>query len=169
MKILSEIPSVITEEFASDQYWSSVFPLSPGTVDCVDKLINGESTVVLYSGSPRLNYDAVYIEPVIFSTLPVTWQQKTLFIDPKNKILLNYTIKKLNPKNLLVLNSNIFIRYRMWDEILLDVQNYKKIAEKVIISMPIHRFDFNRLKFSVDDIAKKLNGQIIDDTVILCH
>jgi hypothetical protein len=169
MKILSEIPPVISEEFALEQYWSSVFPLSLKVIDYVTDLINSESTVVLYSGGPRLNYDAIYIEPAIFSTLPVAWNQKTLFLDPKNKILLNYTIRKLNPKNLLILNSNIFIRYRLWNEILLDIQNYKNMAEKVIVSMPVNRFDFNRLKFSIKDITKELNGQIIDNTIILCH
>lgn len=169
MQIISKIPASIDKKYALEHFWTGVFPLPKTVADYVAGLIDNESTVVLYSGSPCLSYNAIYIESAIFSTLPVSWHPNTLFIDPKNKSLLNYTIKKLNVKNLLILNSNIFIRYRVWNEIFNDIQNYKKIAERVIISMPIHRFDYNRFKFSEESIAKELGGILLDDTVIICQ
>ncbi|MCX6274115.1 MAG: hypothetical protein NTV09_02785, partial [Bacteroidetes bacterium] len=41
---------------------------------------------------------------------------------------------------------------------------FKKIAERVIVTMPISRFDFNRLKFTTEEIALKLNGVLLNDT-----
>ena len=169
MRIISEIPSNVTKDYAIEQYWSTVFALSPGVLDYVNKLIDNQDSVILYSCSPQLPFDATYIEPTVFSGLPVQWHSKTLFVEPKNKVLVNYTIKKLKPKNLLILNSNIFIRYRLWLDILHDVQNFKKIAERVIVTMPMSRFDFNRLKFTEQEIAAKLGGIIVEDTIVICQ
>lgn len=169
MRIISEIPLDVTKDYAIDQYWSNVFPLPPAVTDYVGQLIDNQDAVVLYSGSPRLTFNATYIEPTVFSTLPVQWHQQTLFVEPKNKILVNYTLKKLKPKNLLILNSNIFIRYRLWSDVLHDICDFKNIAERVIVTMPILRFDFNRLKFTEQEITSKLGGTLIDETVIVCQ
>lgn len=169
MRILSKIPSALSENHALEQYWTSVFPLSNIVTEYVTGLIDHQNTLILYSGGPRLSFDATYIEPAVFSNLPINWHQKTLFIDTENKKLIEYTIKKLKPKNLLILNSNIFIKYRLWTDILSDMQTFKKLSEKVIVTMPILRFDFNRLKFTEQQITSKMNGVLLDETVIVCQ
>lgn len=169
MRVLTEIPNVLANsDYAIDEYWSSVFPVTDNVLNCVSKYIVG-NTVGLFSGSPRLYFDATYIEPSVFSALSVEWHNNTIFVDPKNKKLLNYTIKKLNPGTLLILNSNLFIRYRLWSDILQDIQDFKKLAARVVVTLPILRFDFNRLKFTEQEITSKLGGTLLDDTVIICQ
>lgn len=169
MQILSEIPTIVSDSHALDQYWSNTFPLSVGVINQVNELIIGDRTVVMYSGSPRLQFDATYIESPVFANLPIAWHQKTLFIDHKNKNLINYVIKKLQPSTLLILNANNFIRYRLWSDILHDIQAFKKISNQVIVTMPIDRFDFNRLRFTEEEIVLKLNGILVDRTVVICQ
>lgn len=170
MKILSEIPpNIVNNEYALEQYWSNIFPLSTEVFEYVNELVVGDNNVVLYSGGPRLKFNATYIEPVGFSHLSIDWPQQTLFVDHHNKVIVNYTIKKLNPKNLIILNANLFIRYRLWSDILQDIQDFKKIAERVIVTIPISRFDFNRLKFTTEEIALKLSGVLMNDMIVICQ
>jgi hypothetical protein len=170
MRVLTEIPSVLANsDYAIDEYWSSVFPISADVLNYVGGRITGNNTVGLFSGSPKLRFDATYIEPFVFSTLPVTWHKNTIFADPKNKKLLNYTIKKLNPDTLLILNSNLFIRYRVWSDILQEIHDLKKLAARVVVTVPMLRFDFNRLKFTEQEITSKLGGILLDNTVIVCQ
>ncbi len=164
MKILSDIPP--NDTFLAEQYESTLYSLPNSVLEYVKSLLNPGQTVVLFSGSSRLNFDALYMESNFFSKSSVKWHPETIFVDPKSNTAIEYAIKKLNVENLLILNSTLFIKYRSWKKIFDDIQNYKKISKKVIVTLPINRFDFNRLKYSVNDIAKMLNGIVLDDTII---
>ena len=164
MKVLSEIPNSINQEVIPAVYETVLYPISDKVLDYVSFLIDNKSTVILLSGADRLDFDATYIEASMFAS--AVKRPNTLFVDHNNKQLVNYVIKKIGAKNLLILNATMFIKYRPWRDILSDIQEYKKIADNVIVTLPINRFDFNRLKYSAEDIAKMLNGVILDDTVI---
>jgi hypothetical protein len=169
MKILSEIPPLVNDKFLIEKYESTLYPLSNKVVDYVSELIIESNTVVLFSGGNRLNFDATYIEPKMFLKADIQWKPKTLFVDPSRTQHVNYVIKKLNPTHLLILNTNMFIRYRLWKDILGDIQHYKKLADKVVVSLPINRFDFNRLKYTDNMITNMMGGTLIDNTIIICQ
>lgn len=169
MKILSEIPQVIPKTNLLEQCNSSFYAISKNLELHINKLTYNQSNVFLFSGGHRLNFDGVYIETKVFSEANVNWQANTKFIDPKDDKLLAYTIKKLNPDNLLILNSAIFIQYESNNLIQEKIKYFKTLTKKIIVSLPINRFDFNRLKYTHQDIAEKFNGIIIDDTILICQ
>ena len=169
MNIISEIPPLINEKFLVEQYNSTLYPLSEKIIDHISSVIDDSSSIVLFSGGSRLNFNAAYIEPQMFSKANINWKPQTLFIDPSQNKLINYTIKKLNKTNLIILNTSLFIKYRSWELILQDIQYYKTLVDRVIVSLPIERFDFNRLKFSSHAIASMMGGILLDDTIIICQ
>jgi hypothetical protein len=169
MKILTKIPKVVSRNYATEQFQSGLYPLPISvTKEIENKLLPG-STTVLFSGGHRLEFDATYIEPKMFAHANVKWQPRTLFVDPANSKLLFYSIQKLSPANLLILNTSVCIQYQTWEKISTDIDIYKKYASQVIASLPIERFDFNRLKYSAQDIAELLQGTLVDNTVVICR
>jgi hypothetical protein len=168
MQIVSKIPENISKQFALEQYWTGVFPISADVLDYVKKIIS-KDTIVLFSGSPNLSIEGVCIEPSMFSHLSIKWKNNTIFVDPKNQSLLHYVIKKQKSKQLLILNSNIFLQYRSWIDIQKDINVFTNIVNQVIVTIPVNRFDFNRLQFSNTEIATKLGGVIVEDTIVVCQ
>jgi hypothetical protein len=83
--------------------------------------------------------------------------------------MLDYVIQKLSPTNLLILHTAVFMRYRTWQEIDQDIKKYKNFTKKIIVTLPLSRFEFHRLKYSAADIADLLGGVIVDDTVVVCQ
>jgi hypothetical protein len=170
MKVLSEIPVLADQEYIVDQWLSSLYPISNNLMTWVQSKMQPGNTVVLFSGQHRFEFDATYIEPNFLSnTKHLNQSKKIIFANQNNPITLNYALKKLKIKNLLVINTAHFIGYRHWEEIAVDIKELKKYTEQVIITLPIERFDFNRLKYSNEQIAKALNGDIIDSTVVICQ
>lgn len=169
MTTLYNVPSEINNNFVTDQYKFSVYPLDDTIIEYViEKLLPG-LTVVLFSGGFRLQLDAKYIEPKMFANADVVWKPDTMFIDSGNQKMLKYVLSKLQPANILILNSGIFLQYRSWENIQQDINEFKKFSKQIVISLPVNRFDFNRLKYSYTDIAKKLNGNVINKTIIVCQ
>jgi hypothetical protein len=168
MQILSEIIPITDRKIFIDQYQYSLYPISNSVIKCVtDNLLPGK-TVILFSGHHRFNFDAVYIEPTFLSTIAHPKQNsKIIFANQSDTKLLNYILKKMHVTNLLVLNTASFIKYRSWQEIKNDIYQLKELAEQVIVTLPLNRFDFNRLKYSSDDIATKLGGVVLDNTVVV--
>jgi hypothetical protein len=105
----------------------------------------------------------------MFSHIDVNWKPNTIFVDSSHSDLLDYTIKKLSPTNLLILNSTFFIRYRPWQDISRDIKRLKKLTKKITVTLPLCRFDYNRLKYTAMDIADLLEGVLVDDTVVVCQ
>jgi hypothetical protein len=169
MKVLSTIPTDINPKFVTEQLFSTLYPLSTDIINRVESLLDPGTTVVLFSGGFCLPWPVNYIEARMFQSANVDWKPNTMFVDPSQASLLEYVLKKLNPTNILILNSAVFIKYRSWEKIQHDVDCYKNIAKKVIVTLPITRFDFNRLKYSAHDIAKILKAELLNDTVIICQ
>lgn len=169
MEILTKVPDAVSQSRPIEQFQSCLYDL-PATVatEVSNKLLPG-STVILFSGGHRLSYNATYIEAKMFSHCDLEWKPNTLFVDPANSKLLMYTIQKIAPANLLILNTSIFIGYRHWQEISKDINNFKTVSQQVIATLPIERFDFNRLKYSAQDITNLLQGMLIDNTVVVCR
>lgn len=171
MKILAKISSDISSNLihAQQQYESNLYDISDTVLQYVTTQLVTGSTLVAFSGGPRLNFLANYIEPKMFSHIDVDWQPNTIFVDPSQCDLLHYVIKKLAPTNLLILHSTIFMQYRPWQEIYKDITHLKNFTEKIIVTLPLCRFDYNRLKYSATDVADLLGGVIVDDTVVVCQ
>jgi len=168
MSVLSKI-NIVDPDFIADQYRSGLYDISDDVVFQVkSKLVPG-TTVVLTSGSFRFDIDAVYLEPKYLSQCRLNWHQNTIFVNHENHTLLEYTLKKINPANILVLNTAIFIQYRNWTSIDADIKRLKQFTSQIIVTIPIDRFDFNRLKYTNQSIAEKLNATIVKDTLLVCH
>jgi hypothetical protein len=168
MQILSESIPITDQKILIDQYQYSLYPIADSVINRVsDNLLPGK-TVVLFSGHDRFNFDAVYIEPTFLSTIEHLKQNsKIVFANQSDTTLLNYILKKMRITNLLVLNSASFMQYRSWQEIKNNIDQLKKFADQVIVTLPLNRFDFNRLKYSYNDIAAKLGGVVLDNTVVV--
>jgi hypothetical protein len=92
-----------------------------------------------------------------------------MFVDPSAPDLVCYAIKKIKPNNLLIINSAVFIGYRNWQDIKQDLDNFKQFVDQIIVTIPLIRLDFNRLKYTNLQIASLLNGVVVDDTVVICR
>lgn len=171
MKVLTKIQNEISLDpiHARAQYNSNLYPISDDVVNFVQDNLNSGPTTVLFSGGYRLNFDATYIEPKMFSHLDLDYKENSIFISPSQNDILDYTLQKLSPENLLILHSAFFIRYRPWQEIVSDVEKYKKFCGKIIATIPLSRFEFHRLKYTAADIALLMGGVIINDAVVLCQ
>jgi hypothetical protein len=169
MQVLSKIPLEINPNYIDQHLQSSLQDVSPLVVDHVSDLIAGQTTVVLFSGGHRLPWDAVYIEAKMFADAQVAWKSQTIFIDPSNQPLLEYTIKKLNCDNLVIVNNNIFLKYRIWSDIMYDIQQLRHLTGRVIVTMPLCRFDYNRLRYSQQDMARIMGGIVLDHTMVVCQ
>lgn len=169
MNVLTEIPSLSSDEFVVDQYKSTLYPIPESVIEYVTKRLLPGNTVVLFSGEHRFNINATYIEPkFLLSMTRSSKNSKIIFADQHNTKLLYYTLDKLQIKNLLVLNNGHFIRYRDYQEIIVDMNNLKKYTDQLIVTLPLIRFDFNRLKYSNEEIAVNLGGTVLEETVVVC-
>ena len=169
MKILTKIPNTVSQDYATEQFNMCLYSLSDNVLTEVTCNLLPGPTVCLFSGGHRLPFASKYLEPKMFSHAEVKWQPQTIFVDPSNTDLLFYSLKKIAATNILILNTNIFIQYRTWQQISKDLDVYKKYTSRVIASLPIERFDFNRLKYTAQDITALLGGVLIDNTVIICR
>ena len=171
MKILTKIHSKVSADpaHAKEQYEINLYPIPSTVLNYVTDCIDPGPTAVLFSGGPRLDFVATYIEPKMFLHCDIDWKPDTIFASPSKPDMLDYVIKKLSPANLLILHTAFFIKYRPWQEIGADIKKYKTFAKKVIVTLPLSRFEFHRLKYSAADIANLLGGVIVDDTVVVCQ
>jgi hypothetical protein len=171
MKILTKIHSEISSNpvHAKEQYEINLYAMPSTVLSYVSDHMDPGSTTVLFSGGPRLDFSATYIEPKMFSHCDIEWKPNTIFASTSQPDMLDYVIQKLLPTNLLILHTAFFIKYRPWQEIAADIKKYKTFAKKVIVTLPLSRFEFHRLKYSSVDIANLLGGVIVDDTVVVCQ
>lgn len=171
MKILTKIHNEVSSnpKHAKEQYEINLYAIPSRVLSYVSDNMTPGPTTVLFSGGPRLNFSATYIEPKMFSHCDIDWKPDTVFADPSQTDVLDYVIQKLAPANLLILHTAIFMKYRPWQEIDQDIKKYRNFAGKVIATLPLTRFEFHRLKYSSTDIANLLGGVIVDDTVVVCQ
>jgi hypothetical protein len=169
MKILSSVPNTVNPEFVSEQLEYTLYPLSPTILKKVNDLIDGSSTLILFSGNYRLPWSSVYVEAKMFELAAVPWKPNTIFVDPSQPQLIDCIIKHHRPQKLVILNSNIFLQYGSWTSIMSNIDHYNTLVESTIVTIPLTRFDFNRLKYSNSDIANLMRADILDETLIICR
>jgi hypothetical protein len=167
MIILTKIPECFDERYLTERYKSTFYQISEPVEHYVQNIINNQSTTVLFSGNYKCSKNSTFIEPAMFSKAKISWQANTLFVDPAKTKVVEYVIKKINADILCILNSATFVQYQDWQIIFKKIENYKKISKNLLITIPINRFNFNRLKYSYAQIATKLGGVIVDNTIII--
>jgi hypothetical protein len=50
-----------------------------------------------------------------------------------------------------------------------DIDHFNTLVEHTIVTIPLTRFDFNRLKQSENDIATLMRADILDRTLVICR
>jgi hypothetical protein len=168
MKILKKIPDH-NEKYLLARYQATFYPISAPVDEFIKDYTKNKTTTILFSGGYRLNIDGTFIEPSMFSRAKIDWKPNTLFIDPANLQLIEYCIKKINSDVLCIINSTLWIQYQDWQAILDNIKKCRKLTKNILVTLPLNRFDFNRLKYSYEKIADELGGVVIDDTIVICQ
>lgn len=154
-------PKVIDQQFQK-----SVYDISPLAIDYIKTKLQPGPVAVLFSGGWRFDFDAVYLEHKIYKNTTLTNHERTYFIDLDNKSLLNALLKKINASNTLIINSSMF-DYDSLLNIIDQLPQYQLQPGQILCSVPHCRVNFNRLKYSVEDMAKKVQAQVVDDCFVI--
>jgi len=153
-------------DIVNQQFKKSVYDISPLVIDYIKTKLKPGPVAVLFSGGWRFDFDAVYLEHKIYKNNTLTNHEHTYFIDLDNKSLLNALLKKINASNTLIINSSMF-DYDSLTNIIAQLPQYQLRPGQILCSVPHCRVNFNRLKYSVEDMAKKVQAQIVDDCFVI--
>ena len=157
-----------TVEVATQQFQKSIYNISADVIECVRSKLHAGNTAVLFSGHWRFDFDATYLEHKIFKNNTIVSKKKTYFVEPSDEKLFDKIMYDINASNILILHSGIFCNYQPMDKIIDKMKNYQKFDPKqIILSVPHGKIDFNRLKYSVSDIAQQYQIEIVDDSFIV--
>lgn len=152
----------------NQRFEKSVYNISTEIVNYIESLLLSGPTVVMFSGAWRFALDAVYIESNIFKNHTLALPSKTYFLDPQHTVLIDKIMHSIKPTNIAFLHSGFFCNYQSLSTIIDNLNHYWKYQPKqILLSVPQNRIEFNRLKFSVDDIAQQYQTQVIEDSFIL--
>lgn len=152
----------------SDRCRAMVYPLDDGLLDHVMSLTIPGKTVFLFSGSWRLNNDAIYIELKHLQDCKLSWHPNTVFAEPNQKKSYLYILKKLQPQNFIILHSDYWTGHRPLVDILSDLDELVKIAPRVICSLPLRHANFNKLTTSVQDLCDLHTGvSVLNDNLLI--
>jgi hypothetical protein len=154
-------PKVIDQQFQK-----SVYDISPLIIDYIKTKLQPGPIAVLFSGGWRFDFNAVYLEHKIYKNTTLTNHEHTYFVDLTNKTLLTVLLKKFNVSNTLILHSSMF-DYGSLTDIITQLPEYQLPGGQILYSVPHCRVNFNRLKYSVEDMAKKVQAQIVDDCFVI--
>ena len=151
------------------QYYNvSVYPMSTAIINYIKSLLLPGPTVILFSGGWRLDFDAMYLELNSFKTVDIpTIPKNTYFVNPTNTALIHKVLTDVGAQNALFLHSAMFCNYRSVEQLAENVQQYLNSVPQVILTIPTIRTDFNRLKYSCEDIAQQYSAEYIDDSFII--
>jgi len=153
---------------ATQQFQKSTYDTSADVIGCVKSKLHVGKTAVLFSGHWKFDFDAIYLEAKIFSNNTIVSRQKTYFVDPSDEKLFDKIMYDINASNILILHSALFCNYQPMDKIIDKMKNYQKFNPKqIILSIPHKAIDFNRLKYSVSDIAQQYKIEIVDDSFVV--
>jgi hypothetical protein len=151
--------------------WGVYDPLSPAVIDFVKQNLLPGPTTCLYSGGWRLDFEATYLEFKPWKNDQTQFHPNTLFVDHNQTKLFELTLKELAPANLLVLHNDWWTCHHPLEK-LVDMLDELGVATgnpdiQVICSLPLRHVNFNKLKYSNDDIAKIYNGHVVNDSLVL--
>ena len=159
---IKDTPSVVDARFIA-----SVYPINNNILSCVKNCLLAGPTVVICSGSWRLDLDAIYIESKVFQATTISYPPKTYFTDLGNKHLISCVLDKMQPTNIAFVHSGFFTSYRKIQNIMQDIEWYAQYGKQVIMSSPTNKFDFNRLTTPLAQLAQDVGGFIVEDSIIV--
>lgn len=151
-------------------YEKTIYPISAELVENVKNRLVPGKTVILFSGSYRLNFDGVYIENSMFKNSDKLHHPGTYFVNLDKPEILNLVLTKSKPSNILVLHSYEFCKYGNIDEILKDLDSLKKylVADgQLILTIPHVRINFNRLTTDLNQLTYSINADLVGDDLII--
>jgi len=172
MKILSSYSdSTIktTPAILAERAERTVYPISDHLINSIVGKFDS-NTVILFSGSWRFNFNAVYIEHKGFQLATKDFHTNTLFVDPNNRSLFEYTLQKLKPKTLAILHSGTFLKYRNISDVMINLNQLKTFIDpqgKIIATIPHNRIDFNRLTTPISQLAKEISAESVEDSLVI--
>ena len=168
IKNYSEAVLVGSSNIVNQQFKKSVYDIPSAVIDCVESLLLPGATVVMFSGAWRFALDAFYIESNTFKNHTLALPEKTYFLDSENTALIDKIMHSIKPINIAFLHSGFFCNYQSLNTIIDNMNQYRVYQPKqILLSIPQNRIDFNRLKFSVNDIAMQYQTKLIEDSFIL--
>jgi hypothetical protein len=158
-----------TAEVTTQQFQKSTYNISADVIEFVRSKLYVGNTAVLFSGHWRFNFDAIYLEAKIFKhNTIVAREKKTYFVEPSDEKLFDKIMYDIEASNILILHSAVFCNYQPMDKIIDKMKNYQKFNPKqIVLTVPHGKIDFNRLKYSVNDIAQQYQIEIVDDSFIV--
>jgi hypothetical protein len=171
MKIIerySDSDILSNAEITAERFQKSVYNISTTVTESIRSRLNPGKTTVLFSGSWRFDFDAIYLEAKIFSNSTILSNKKTYFVEPNDTKLFNKVMHDIRASNILILHSGFFCNYRPLDEIIAHMKQYWQFHPKqIMLSVPQERINFNRLKYCADDLAEQHQAEIIDNCFIV--
>lgn len=169
MQIIDHVPNQINAQYLREQYAVNLYAVSSVLLDSVKSHTIPGKIVCLFSGAERVPGADVYIEPAMFKDSRQDWPGQTIFVDPSRTDLLNLTLTRSKIDNLLIINSVWFSQYQHWTVIKNRVLEFQSYARKLIVTIPLDRFDWNRLRYSTAQIAATMGAEIIENSLLICR
>jgi len=98
----------------------------------------------------------------------MTLHKNTYFVEPNNTKLFDKVMHDINAENILILHSGFFCNYQHIHTIVEQLKSYQRFCPKqIMLSIPQERVNFNRLKYSANDIAQQYQAQLVDNCFII--
>lgn len=146
-------------------------PIPDAVLDHVKKILLPGLTVCVFSGSWRLALADTYLELRLFKHSQLSFHPHTLFVDADETKLFELTLTRLAPRNLLILHNDWWTGHHPMDKLVDNLDRLCKHVRaqegQVVCSLPLIHLNFNKLKYSNNDIALQFNGTIVHDSMIL--
>lgn len=143
-----------------------VYPVSDQVLDYVRNVCDHQDITWLFSGSWRLSFPSRYIELRCFRHAQVPWHTNTLFVEPEESAIYDYILRRSQMKTCVILHSDYWIAHRPIDLLMKDLHELSQVSQQTILTVPIRHTNFNKLKYSTQDICKIYNAVVIDDSFI---
>ena len=168
IKNYNEAVLVDSSDCVNQRFEKSVYDMPSAVVDYIESLLLPGATVVMFSGGWRFAFDAIYMESNAFKNHTLALPKKTYYLDLENTELTDKIMHSIGPINIAFLHSGFFCNYQSLNTIIHNINQYRVYQPKqILLSVPQNRVDFNRLRFSVDDIAQQYQTKIIEDSFII--
>ena len=149
-------------------YNLSFYPISKTVTDHVKSLLRPGPTVVLFSGGWQLDFDAMYLELNSFQNVNIpNIPKNTFFVNPANTTLIHKVLADVGAENALFLHSAMFCDYQPVGQLVEKMEQYLNCVPQVILTIPVIRTDFNRLKYSCEDVAQQYYAEYVEDSFII--
>lgn len=155
----------------ANRYRFMVYDLSDALVTAVEEMLLPGKTLVLFSGSWRLELWATYVEIKQFAHCGLAFHPNTLFVDHQSHWF-DYLLEKFQPVNLLILHNDWWVGHRPLNQLVEMIDDlYQHVQSQngqVILTLPLIHVNFNKLTMNTQDLLNATNGTLIDDSLIVC-